>query len=59
MKVINLITNIVFDLPKEDVEQLVKVSPDTFAKLSKNKKVIKNKKDLSGGNTLLDKILDE
>lgn len=59
MKVINLITNIVFDLPKEDVEQLIKVSPDTFAKLSKNKKVIKNKKDLSTGNALLDKILGE
>ena len=57
MKIINLNTNIIFDLPKTDAEQLLKVAPEIFAKVTKNKKIIKN--NISQDNSILGKILDE
>ena len=58
MKIINVLTNNVFDLPKADAEQLLKVSPDIFARISKNNRVIKNKKT-APDDSVLGKILDE
>lgn len=59
MKIINLLTNVVFDLPKQDAEQLLAVSPELFAKITKNNKVVKKKKNISDGDTILNKILDK
>ncbi len=59
MKIINLNTNVIFDLPKSDAEQLLKVAPEIFAKVSKNKKIIKCKKDILSEDSVLSKILDE
>ena len=59
MKIINLDTNVVFDLPKSDAEQLLKNSPDCFARVSKNKKIIKNKNNILSDGSVLSRILDE
>jgi hypothetical protein len=59
MKIINLVTNIVFDLPKKDAEQLLESSPDTFSKVTKNKKNIKNKSNNTTDNSVLNQILEE
>ena len=58
MKIINLKTNIIFDLPKEDAEQLISVSPELFAKLGKNNKVIKPRKSELSDGSVLSKILE-
>lgn len=57
MKIINLLTSVIFDLPDSDAEQLLKVSSDMFAKLGKNNKVIKNK-NVVCDDSVLSKILD-
>ena len=59
MKVMNLLTGIVFDLPKSDVETLLKTSPNTFAKVTKNKKIVKQKKNIQNDNSVLGQILEE
>ena len=59
MKIINLLTNIIFDLPKSDAEQLLSVSPNMFAKLGKNNKIIKQKNNESDTDTVLGKILEK
>jgi hypothetical protein len=38
MKILNLKTNNVFDLPKSEVERLILENPTTFSKGSKKKK---------------------
>lgn len=58
MKIINLKTNIVFNLPDSDALQLLNIAPDTFAKVGKNNKILKNKK-LLNSESVLSKILDE
>ena len=58
MKIINLKTKIVFNLPKSDAEQLLKVSPDIFAELGKNGRIIKNK-NIVIDESILSKILDK
>lgn len=58
MRIINVLTNNVFDLPKDDALHLLSASPDIFAKVSKNNKVIKNKKSCPD-ESVLSKILDE
>ena len=58
MKIINLTTNIVFDLPQSDAEQLIKASPNTFAKLGKNNKIIKPKTQNLSDDSILSKILE-
>ena len=58
MKIINLITKNIFDLPKKDAENLLSSSPDIFAKVTKNKKVIKNKCD-NTESSVLKQILEE
>lgn len=55
----NLLTGIVFDLPKSDVETLLKTSPNTFAKVTKNKKIVKQKKNIQNDNSVLGQILEE
>ena len=59
MKIINLNTNNVFDLPKSEAEELLKTSPDIFAKITKNKKIIKPKKVNCDKNDVLNQILDK
>lgn len=59
MKIINVLTNNIFDLPEADAKQLLTVSPDIFAKISKNNRVIKNKKTVVPDDSVLGKILDE
>lgn len=59
MKIINLKTGVVFDLPKQDVEALLKASPDIFAKVTKNKKIIKTKQKNMNENSVLSQILEE
>ena len=59
MKIINLKTGIVFDLPKQDVETLLKASPDLFAKVTKNKKIIKPKQKVINDNSVLSQILED
>ena len=58
MKIINLKTNNIFDLPKEDAELLLSSSPELFAKISKNNRVIKTKKNIAD-DSVLSKISDE
>ena len=38
MKIKNIITNIVFDLPKSDVDILIKENPDIYEKVCKTRK---------------------
>jgi len=59
MKIINVITNNIFDLPKENAKQLIEASPDVFARVSKNKKVLKKGNGTKTDDTVLKKILDE
>ena len=59
MKIINLKTGVVFDLPKNDVESLLNTSPDLFAKITKNKKIIKTNKNNYSEDSVLKQILDE
>ncbi|MCR5265112.1 MAG: hypothetical protein K6E29_00785 [Cyanobacteria bacterium RUI128] len=59
MKIINLKTGVIFDLPKQDVEALLKASPDIFAKVTKNKKIIKPNKKNVNENSLLSQILED
>lgn len=59
MKIINIKTGVVFDLPKNDVEALLTASPDLFAKISKNKKIIKTQKQVYDEDSILNQILDE
>ena len=42
MKIINLNTNVVFDLPDSEAESLIKNSPDLFAYIGKNNNIILN-----------------
>lgn len=58
MKIINLTTNNVFDLPKADAEELIKNSPDTFARITKSKKIIKPKQIETTENNVLKQILE-
>lgn len=58
MKVINLITNNTFILPKQEAQKLINDSPNEFA-LVKNKKIIKNKTQKITTNSVLNMILDE
>lgn len=55
----NLLTGIVFDLPKPDVEALLKTSPNTFAKVTKNKKIVKTKQNVQRDSSVLGQILEE
>ena len=48
-----------FDLPKNDVESLLNTSPDLFAKITKNKKIIKTNKNNYSEDSVLKQILDE
>lgn len=59
MKIINVITNNIFDLPKENANQLIESSPEVFARVSKNKKVLKKGNGTKTDDTVLKKILDE
>lgn len=59
MKIINLLTNIIFDLPQIDAKTLLETSPDVFAKIGKNKKIIKNDNRNCSDNTVLSQILDK
>lgn len=59
MKIINMKTKIIFDLPKEDAEQLLSSSPNIFAKVSKNNKIIKPKIPPVSEESVLSKILDD
>jgi len=59
MRIINLNTNNIFDLPKSEAEDLLETSPDIFAKVTKNKRIIKPKKVCSDDNNVLKKISDD
>lgn len=59
MKIINLVTNNIFDLPKTEALFLLEDNPTLFAKVSKNMKIIKNNKSSVSENSVLSKILDE
>ena len=59
MKIINVVTNNIFDLPKKDAEHLLASSPDIFEKVSKNKKVVNKDVGKKTENSVLRKILDE
>ena len=59
MKIINLKTNNMFDLPQNEAEKLLDESPDDFAKISKNKKIIRNKSNKTVPESVLSQILDE
>lgn len=58
MKIINLKTNIIFNLPDSDAKQLLNVAPDTFAKIGKNNKIIKSNIQ-QNSESVLSKILDD
>ena len=59
MKIINLITNNVFSLPKEDAEKLLFDFPNEFAKLGRNKKTTKSRVKKQEISSVLNEILDE
>ena len=59
MKIINLNTQNIFELPEKDAMELLESSPNLFAKVTKNKRIIKNKKVTNSQNTVLNTILDE
>ncbi|MCD8378171.1 MAG: hypothetical protein LUB59_05210 [Candidatus Gastranaerophilales bacterium] len=59
MKIINLKTNNIFNLPSKSAEILLKEFPDEFARLTKNNKVVKKNTDKTTQNSILTKILDE
>lgn len=59
MKIINLITNNVFSLPKIDAEKLLRDFPDDFAKYGKSKKQIKESSSKKNNSSVLNQILDE
>jgi len=59
MKIINLKTNNIFDLPKSEAEDLLTNLPETFAKVTKNKRIIKPKKVYSDENDILKQITDD
>lgn len=59
MKIINLVTMNIFDIPPKDAKALLESSPDIFAKVSRNNKVSKKSVKSAGEDTVLNKILDE
>ncbi|GEM_PF-6299880 len=59
MKIINLITKNIFDLPKSEAEELLQKSSDVFAKITKNKKILKLKHSNLNDDSVLKHILDE
>lgn len=59
MKIVNLITNNVFSLPKVDAEKLLFDFPNEFAKLGKNKKVAKSCQKKQVNSSVLNEILDD
>ncbi len=59
MKIINLNTNVVFDLPDSEAESLIKNSPDLFAYIGKNNNIILNNHFGPSFNSVLSQILDE
>lgn len=58
MKIINLITNNTFNLPKKEAQKLIDDFPSEFA-LVKNKKIIKKVTHQDTSNSVLKMILDE
>ena len=58
MKIINLSTNIVFDLPKSQADALLISEPDLFAKFSNKKKQIVIPKKTDSDDCILNKILE-
>ena len=59
MKIMNIVTKNVFDLPRKDAEALLESAPEVFAKVTKNKKIIKNKSKVMTENSVLKQILEE
>ena len=59
MKIVNLVTMNIFDLPDKEAENMIESAPDIFAKVTKNNKVLKKKKQSESKNTVLNKILDD
>jgi len=59
MKIINMLTGIVFELSDSDAESLLSASPDLFAKVGKNNKIVKSNKKHDTEGSVLSKILDE
>jgi len=59
MKIINLITNNIFDIPAKEAEKILNDAPNEFAKLSKNKKITKKNSVKEKADTFILQILDE
>ena len=59
MKIINLVTKNIFDLPPKEAKKLLDSSPDIFARVSKNNKVLKISAKSVSDNTVLNKISDD
>lgn len=59
MKIINLLTNNIFDLPKDDAENLLLASPDIFAKITKNNKIVKNKNFVNTETSVIKQIIED
>ena len=59
MKIVNLVTMNIFDLPDKEAENMIESAQDIFAKVTKNNKVLKKKKQSESKNTVLNKILDD
>lgn len=59
MKIINLVTKNIFDLPPKEAKRVLESSPDIFAKVSKNNKVLKQSAKSVSDNTVLNKISDD
>lgn len=58
MKIINLLTGIIFDLPSDEANTLVSNSPKLFALIDDNENIIKNETTVDT-DSVLSKILDK
>ena len=58
MKILNLKTNKIFDLPKDEASRLLKEFPQEFIKNSKRKKMIKSENNIINEDSILLRILE-
>lgn len=58
MKILNLKTNKIFDLPKDEANRLLKEFPQEFIKNSKRKMMIKSENNIMDEESILLRILE-
>jgi hypothetical protein len=58
MKIINLLTGVIFDLPSDKADALLSDSPKLFALIDDNENIIKNETH-ADTDSVLSKILDK